>query len=126
MTKPRPLGRGFVGSNVLLLLIVAALAALVLLAGLLVLLAGLFLAAALLTAALARLLVLLAALVRILRAHEVSLCLRPPDGNRRHVATFRGRGTSAGFIFRCLLTRCAAPRDAVEDVRREGCAAKPA
>jgi hypothetical protein len=83
MTKPRPWDRGFVGSNALFLLVVAALAALVLLAaltGLLILLAalaGLLLAAALLTAALARLLVLLAALVRILRAHEVSLCLHP-------------------------------------------------
>jgi hypothetical protein len=104
MTKPRPLGRGFLGSNALLLLVVAALAALVLLAaltGLLILLAalaGFLLAAALLTAALARLLVLLAALVRILRAHEVSLCLRPSHGNRRRVATFRPRRFSEDFI----------------------------
>jgi hypothetical protein len=122
MTKPRPWGRGFVGSNALFLLVVAALAALVLLsalAGLLILLAaltGLLLAAALLTAALARLLVLLAALVRILRAHEVSLCLHPLTATGDALQR-SGRATlSAGFIFRCLLT-CANTRSVGVTIR---------
>jgi hypothetical protein len=127
MKKPRPPGRG-AGSNALLVL-VAAFVALVLLAaltgllvllpalaGLLVLLAGLLLLAALLTALLSGLLVLLAALVRILRAHEVSLCLHPLTATGDALQR-SGRATlSAGFIFRCLLT-CANTRSVGVTIR---------
>jgi hypothetical protein len=99
-------GPGLRLSNALLLLVVAALAALAglllaALAGLLALLARLVLLAALLTAALTRLLVLLAARVRILRAHEVSLMLRPS----RPTGPASQRSGSAALL-RCLFFKC--------------------